>query len=185
LALRGLKMGGGALVYDVTVRFCTRYINKRSRTFDQMVQAARSGVQNIVEGSMASGTSKKTELKLTNVARASLEELHMDYLGFLRQSNRPVWSADDPRRKSLIDKRCSTADEVSLWVRQTAREEHSDGEEASTLYPEISANAVLTLISVAASLLDRQIDAQATAFKSEGGFTERLYKTRRNQGKNS
>lgn len=70
------------LVYDVTVRFCDRYVSKRSRTHDQMVQAARSGVQNIAEGSVASGTSKKTELKLTNVARASLEELRLDYEDF-------------------------------------------------------------------------------------------------------
>ena len=67
------------LCYDVTVRFCDRYIEKRSRTHDQMVQAARSGVQNIAEGSKASGTSKKMELKLTNVARASMEELRLDY----------------------------------------------------------------------------------------------------------
>jgi four helix bundle protein len=73
------------LAYDVTARFCDRYIPKRSRTHDQMVQAARSGVQNIAEGSQASGTSKKTELKLTNVARASLEELRLDYEDFLRQ----------------------------------------------------------------------------------------------------
>jgi len=77
------------LVFDVTVRFCDRYIEKRSRTHDQMVQAARSGVQNIAEGSQASGTSKKTELKLTNVARASLEELRLDYEDFLRQRGLP------------------------------------------------------------------------------------------------
>lgn len=73
------------LVYDVTVRFCDKYIDRRSRTHDQMVQAARSGVQNIAEGSQASATSKKTELKLTQVARASLEELKLDYEDFLRQ----------------------------------------------------------------------------------------------------
>lgn len=73
------------LVYDVTVRFCDRYIDKRSRTHDQMVQAARSGVQNIAEGSVASGTSKEIEMKLTNIARASLEELRLDYEDFLRQ----------------------------------------------------------------------------------------------------
>ena len=78
------------LIYDVTIRFCDRYIEKRSRTHDQMVQAARSGVQNIAEGSQAAGTSKKTELKLTNVARASLEELRLDYEDFLRQRGLPV-----------------------------------------------------------------------------------------------
>lgn len=84
------------LVYDVTVRFCNRYIEKRSRTHDQMVQAARSGVQNIAEGSQASGTSKKTELKLTNVARASLEELRLDYEDFLRQRELPLWEPQYP-----------------------------------------------------------------------------------------
>src|SRR5450756_1548010 len=96
------------LVYDVTVRFCDRYIDPRSRTHDQMVQAARSGVQNIAEGSMASATSKKTELKLTGVARASLEELLLDYEDFLRQRGLRIWLKDSPealavRRKYLSD----------------------------------------------------------------------------------
>lgn len=90
------------LAYDVTVRFCARYIDKRSRTHDQMVQAARSGVQNIAEGSQASGTSKKTELKLTNVARASLEELRLDYEDFLRQRVQAQWPREDARRAALI-----------------------------------------------------------------------------------
>src|SRR6266404_4883337 len=98
------------LVYDVTARFCDRYIEKRSRTHDQMVQAARSGVQNIAEGSQASGTSKKTELTLTNVARASLEELRLDYEDFLRQHGLPLWDRKDPRRDNLIARRCTTAD---------------------------------------------------------------------------
>jgi four helix bundle protein len=84
------------LVYDVTVRFCDRFVEKKSRTHDQMVQAARSGVQNIAEGSKASGTSKKSELKLTNVARASLEELKLDYEDFLRHRNLPLWKRTDP-----------------------------------------------------------------------------------------
>src|SRR3954452_1810054 len=84
------------LAYDVTARFCERYIEKRSRTHDQMVQAARSGVQNIAEGSQASGTSKKTELKLTSVARASLEELRLDYEDYLRHRGLPLWPPDHP-----------------------------------------------------------------------------------------
>jgi four helix bundle suffix protein len=111
------------LVYDITVRFCDKYIDRRSRTRDQMTQAARSGVQNIAEGSQASGTSKKTELKLTNVARASLEELRLDYKDFLRQRSLPLWGRDDPRRQRLIDRRCATADEVAQW----AQEEHNRG----------------------------------------------------------
>src|SRR5712692_3006459 len=82
------------VVYDATVRFCERFMNPRDRTVDQMVQAARSGKQNIVEGSMASGTSKEMELKLTNVARASLEELLVDYRDFLRVRDLRLWDKD-------------------------------------------------------------------------------------------
>lgn len=175
------------LVYDVTVRFCDRYIDRRSRTHDQMVQAARSGVQNIAEGSQASGTSKKFEMKLTNVARASLEELKLDYEDFLRQRGLNLWQSDDPRRAELINKRCTTADEVAQWVKHIHQRNGQNGPNGqgvqSTLsikssYSEITANATLVLIAVACSLLDRQLKAQAEAFKKEGGFTERLYKTR-------
>ena len=160
------------LCYDVTVRFCDRYISKRSRTHDQMVQAARSGVQNIAEGSQASGTSKKTELKLTNVARASLEELLLDYEDFLRQRDLPLWPKDDPRKKSLIARRCTTADQIAEWI----KEQHSLPPEST--YPEIAANAAIVLLGVACSLLDRQLATLATAFTEEGGFTERLYRLR-------
>jgi four helix bundle protein len=105
------------LAYDVTVRFCDRYIEKRSRTHDQMVQAARSGVQNIAEGSQASGTSRKMELKLTNVARASLEELRLDYEDYLRQRGLPEWPKEDARRAELIARRPATADDVAAWAR--------------------------------------------------------------------
>src|SRR5438445_1527966 len=105
------------LAYDVTVRFCDRYIEQRNRTHDQMVQAARSGVQNIAEGSQASGTSKKTELKLTSVARASLEELRLDYEDFLRHRALELWPREDPRRAELIARRPGSADEVAKWAR--------------------------------------------------------------------
>lgn len=107
------------LAFDVTVRFCDRYISRRSRTHDQMVQAARSGVQNIGEGSKVSGTSKKMELKLTNVARASLEELKLDYEDYLRQRGLALWPEDDPRRRALVARRCRTAEEVAVWVAET------------------------------------------------------------------
>lgn len=173
------------LVYDITVRFCDRYIEKRSRTHDQMVQAARSGVQNIAEGGQASGTSKKFELKLTNVARASLEELRLDYEDFLRHRSLSLWERGDLRLQSLIDRRCATADEVAAWVREEHDRGHGGGRGPrgqqpgpSTTYPELAANAVLVLLAVACSLLDRQLAAQATAFETEGGFTERLYRVR-------
>ena len=177
------------LVYDVTVRFCDRYIDRRSRTHDQMVQAARSGVQNIAEGSQASGTSKKMEMKLTNVARASLEELRRDYEDFLRQRGLPLWDRADPRRAELIDRRPATSDAVAQWAMDMKRGrgglggqgDASIGSTSSSVstYPEIAANGVLALLAVACSLLDRQLAAQAAAFEKEGGFTERLYRTRR------
>jgi len=171
------------LVYDVTVRFCDRYVGRTGRMRDQMVHAARSGVQNIAEGSMASGTSKKTELKLTNVARASLEELRLDYEDFLRQRRLPCWQRNDPRRVDLVACRFTAVEEVAAWVQQVyvagrgARSAASSKSAASTR-PEIAANAALALIAVATALLDRQLAAQATAFEKEGGFSERLHRIR-------
>jgi four helix bundle suffix protein len=156
------------LIFDITVRFCDRFIDKRNRTHDQMVQAARSGVQNIAEGSQVSGTSKKSELKLTNVARASLEELGLDYEDFLRQRELVLWDRADPRGRKLIGLRLSTADQFALWVKRQ-----------NGSVSEIAANGVLVLLSVTCSLLDRQISAQAAAFQREGGFTERLYRVRK------
>lgn len=177
------------LAYDVTVRFCDRYVDRRSRTHDQMVQAARSGVQNIAEGSQASGTSKKMELKLTNVARASLEELRLDYEDFLRQRGLRLWPQDDPRRKALVARRCSTADQVAEWARAVhdapaTRDPTSDPSIASissipSTYPEIAANGALVLVGVACALLDRQLAALERDFEQEGGFTERLHRVRR------
>lgn len=174
------------LVYDITVRFCERYIPENSRTRDQMVQAARSGTQNIAEGSMASGTSKKMEIKLTNVARASLEELRLDYKDFLRQRNLAQWAGDDPRRNDLVRSRPGSADDVAEWIIRTyaidrqrglkVRGEH--GKKADYAGP--SANAALVLTEVAISLLERQIASLAKSFEKEGGFTERLYRTRQN-----
>jgi len=179
------------LVYDVTVRFCDRYVDRRSRTHDQMVQAARSGVQNIAEGSQASGTSKKFELKLTNVARASLEELRLDYEDYLRQRGLSQWERDDARRPELVARRCGTADEVAAWVQEVHErgngQDGPNGQSSGSIpsitssYAEIAANAALVLVGVACALLDRQVAAQADAFEKEGGFTERLYRTRMNR----
>ncbi len=106
------------LAYDVTVLFCERFVNRHSRTHDQMVQAARSGVQNIAEGSQASGTSKKMELKLTSVARASLEELRLDYEDFLRQRGLPQLEPQHPALVRLKEKRCAKLDDMRQWVKE-------------------------------------------------------------------
>lgn len=115
------------LIYDITARFCDLYVDKFSRTRDQMVQAARSGVQNIAEGSQASGTSKKTELKLTNVARASLEELRLDYEDFLRQRGLVLWAPDHPALKRFKAKRCATVEDVRAWM-EDERRGNTDGD---------------------------------------------------------
>lgn len=191
------------IIYDITVRFTRRYVDGWSRTRDQMIQAARSGVQNIAEGSQVSGTSKKSEMVLTGVARGSLEELRVDYEDFLRHRNLPLWERCDPRRRSLVDARCASADDVARWVRQVrdagkkgtqkSSPETSAGASITSItsissipsiksikstYPEITANAVLVLLGVTCSLLDRQLAAQGEAFKHEGGFSERLYRIR-------
>lgn len=200
--LKGFQVA--QLVYDVTVRFCDRYIDRRSRTHDQMVQAARSGVQNIAEGSQASATSKKMELKLTQVARASLEELKLDYEDFLRQRGLAQWERGNLLRQGLIDRRCRTADQVAAWIVAVGKSGHgglggrcghsprlarspstlSTGSTPSTItsstpnYPELSANAALVLLNVATALLDRQVASLAQEFENNGGFTERLHRVR-------
>jgi len=174
------------LTYDVTVRFCDRYIDKRrDRTHDQMVQAARSGVQNIAEGSLASATSKKMELKLTNVARASLGELLLDYEDFLRHRALTLWAPTDPRRQALVDRRCRTADDVAAWVRETADRAIQSMPSVPSIkrerYAECAANAGHVLTGVASHLLDRQLRKLAEQFQRDGGFTERLYRARTRQ----
>ncbi|MDX2000356.1 MAG: four helix bundle suffix domain-containing protein [Thermoanaerobaculia bacterium] len=167
------------LAFDVTVRFCDRYIDRKSRTRDQMVQAARSGVQNIAEGSQASGTSKKMELKLTNVARASLEEPKLDYEDFLRQRGLPQWEPQDPRRAELIRRRPKNLEEVAQWIRDVRTSTSSISSTASTTTSqEAAANGALALLAVATALLDRQVASLARAFETDGGFTERLYRIR-------
>lgn len=155
------------IVYDGTAVFCDRCINRRSRTHDQMVQAARSGKQNIAEGSMASGTSKKSELKLIGVARASLEELLVDFKDFLRQNGLPLWGKDHPKAKEVRGL-CYRKDR-SFKTYKTYIEESS---------PEVAANTMICLIHQTNYLLDQQLRALEKSFLEEGGFTERLYRLR-------
>lgn len=172
--LRSFK--SAQLAYDGTVIFCDRFIDRRSRTHDQMVQAARSGVQNIAEGSMASGTSKKTELKLTNVARASLEELLLDYEDYLRQRGLKLWSNDSPE---------------ALKVRGGYQSDESDKSDPSDPYSlksvgaETAANTLICLINQASYLLRKQLQNLEKQFMEEGGFTERLYRARKTRRENN
>lgn len=156
------------IVYDATVQFCKRFLDKRDRTVDQMVQAARSGKQNIIEGSMASGTSKEMEIKLMNVARASLEELLEDYRDLLRTNEGLLWDKNS---------------EQALFVRKLGRKE----DESYTTYRtylesrpgNVVANIIVCLIHQANYLLDQQIRQLEQAFLKEGGLRERMSKARR------
>lgn len=167
------------LVYDATVFFCDRFVDKRSRTRDQMVQAARSGVQNIAEGSMASATSKKAELKLTGVARASLEELLLDYKDFLRQRGLRIWDKNSPEalavRKRYQSDRSDTSDrsDKSDWS------DKSDPYRLADATAEVAANTLICLVNQASFLLGRQLQTLEQQFLAKGGFTERLYRQRR------
>jgi four helix bundle suffix protein len=157
------------VVYDATVIFCDRFVEKRSRTHDQMIQAARSGVQNIAEGSVASATSKKAELKLTGVARASLEELLLDYEDFLRQRGLRIWGKDSPEALAVRGKYLSDRSDTS---------DTSDAYRIRTASPEVAANTLICLINQASFLLRRQLQKLEQSFLNEGGFTERLYRER-------
>ncbi|HDO26193.1 MAG TPA: four helix bundle protein [Nitrospirae bacterium] len=155
------------IVYDATVVFCDRFISRRSRTHDQMVQAARSGKQNIAEGCMASGTSKKTELKLVGVARASLEELLLDFQDYLRQKGLSLW-AKDHSKAGEVRKLCYQKNRSYLTYKTYV--------EASP--PEVAANTMICLIHQTNYLLDQQLRTLEKEFLKEGGFTERLYRVR-------
>ena len=158
------------IVYDATVYFCDRFIDKRSRTHDQMVQAARSGKQNIIEGSMASATSKEMEIKLTNVARASLEELLTDYRDFLRVRGLQEWPSDHAYTVRLRE-----LNRVPDASYATFRKGIENTDAA------ISANVIIGLIRVTSYLLDRQIRYLEQAFVKEGGLRERMTRVRLRQ----
>jgi four helix bundle suffix protein len=162
------------LIYDITVRFCDAYIAIRSRTHDQMVQSARSGCQNVAEGSMDSATSKKMELKLTGVARGSLMELRLDYENYLRQHNLPQWKPDHPALTRFKARHCASVTDFRKWV----AEECAPGNAPAA----VAANGALSLLNLCLYLLGRQLDAQARAFARDGGFTEKLYQFRKRHG---
>ena len=165
------------VVYDSTVIFCDRFIDKHSRTREQMIQAARSGVQNIAEGSVASATSKKTELKLTGVARASLEELLLDYQDFLRQRGLRIWAKDSREALAVRRKYRSEPSDASDASRAT-EQRRRDPYGIRVALAETAANTLICLINQASYLLRRQLQQLEQAFLNEGGFTERLYRER-------
>ena len=160
------------IIYDGTIHFTGRAFRKYDRTIDQMVQAARSGKQNIAEASMASATSKETEIKLTNVARASLEELKIDFEDFLRINKMQIWPKEHPYviRLRELNK-----------IPNPAYDTFKKGIEHESL--EISANVIIGLIKVVSYLLNNQIKSLEAAFLKEGGLRERMTKARIEQRK--
>lgn len=160
------------LVYDATYWLCEKFLDPRSRTVDQMVQAARSGRQNIAEGSRAAATSSQTELRLLNVARASLEELLLDYEDYLRHRRLSLWAPEGAEAGAV------------RAVAKALKSESADRSDADrhALYaewlespdPAVRANALICLIHQANYLLDRQIASLEAAFIEEGGYSEQL-----------
>ncbi|MFN0140468.1 MAG: four helix bundle suffix domain-containing protein [Pyrinomonadaceae bacterium] len=155
------------IVYDATVFFSERFVEKFSRTRDQMVQAARSGKQNILEGSQASGTSRETEIKLVNVARASLEELLEDYRDFLRVRGAVLW--DKNSREALFVRKLGSQKDVSYETYRTYLE---------TRPPEVVANIIICLIHQTNYLLDQQIRRLEKDFLEKGGLKENMFRAR-------
>ncbi len=166
------------IIYDATVWFCEKFVDSRSRTVDQMVQAARSGRQNIAEGSRASATSSQTELRLVNVARASLEELLLDYEDFLRHRRLEMWEPDAPETMAVrnvprkFKKDRSDQSDLTDLTDQERYALYAEWLEHEN--PAVRANALICLIHQTNFLLDQQIAALEEQFVSEGGYSERL-----------
>lgn len=154
------------IIYDISYEFAHRYLSKRDRTVDQMVQASRSGKQNIAEGSLASMTSRKTEIKLTNVAKASLGELLIDYEDYVRTRNLTRWDASNERYQKLRD-----------YVK-TEEFENGYMQLIGRLNDEEIANLCMTLIHQAMYMLEHLLDAQQEQFVNEGGVSEAMTRAR-------
>jgi four helix bundle suffix protein len=158
------------LIYDTTVWFCEKFLDPRSRTVDQMVQAARSGRQNIAEGSRFGATSSQTELRLLNTARSSLEELLLDYEDYLRHRSLPQWEPASPEARAVreIARHLTLTERTDQerWELYAPWLAHAD--------PAIRANAAICLIHQANYLLDQQLAALEEAFIEGGGYSEQL-----------
>lgn len=170
----------GILIYDATVAFCNQYFNIKNRTHDQMVQAARSGVANIVEGSQVSGTNKKIELKLVDIARGSQSELLFDYERFLEQRELPVWDSESAPAKFVRETRPKTLQQLRrLMVKLVSELSYqSELSDKHDIKQEVAANTMICLIHQELFLLNRQIARLGGDFEKNGGFTERMYRTR-------
>lgn len=155
------------IIYDATIYFTRRFLSKSDRTVDQMVQAARSGKQNIAEASMASGTSKETEIKLTNVARASQEELLIDYRDYMRNNGLIEWDKSHPYAARMTD-----------LIRNQPANYQTFQKGIENQSPEICVNVIIGLIKVTQFLLTRQIKSLEKDFLEKGGLRERMTRSR-------
>ena len=156
------------IIFDATQNFCQNFLSKGDRTIDQMIQAARSGKQNIIEGCAASGISSETEIKLIGVARASLEELVEDYRDYLRTHHLSLWSKEDLRIQQ---------------IRQLAKQKNKTYETYKSYLspnnPELFCNTMISLIYQTNYLLDRQLKSLTKAFTEKGGIRERMANARK------
>ena len=173
------------LIQDITVHFVDLYIPPASRTCDQMVQAARSGKQNIIEGSIDAATSAKLELNLYNVARGSLEELKADYIDYLRQHGERVWSKHDPLAEHFIHERILTKQQFRQLIQLAMQKSTSVIPRSIPLKSVLVANATILLINVATFWLRQLIEEKTIGFLAEGGFSERLYRIRSQKRKSN
>jgi len=155
------------VVYDITFRFAQKYLSRGDRTVDQMIQSARSGKQNILEGSKAAQTSKETEIKLTNVGRASLEELLADYRDFLRVRDHVIWDKDSKEARFVRRLGCKTPQIFEIYR-----------EFMDTRPPEVVANIAICLIHQTNYLIDQQLKTLENEFIKQGGLRERMTRVR-------
>ena len=171
------------LIYDCNYIFCDRFIDKYDRTRDQMIQAARSGKQNILEGSKASLTSAEMEIKLTNVARASLEELLEDYRDFIRTRNLQFWDKNSKEAsyvRTLGNNRTNRTNETNIHESYSSHKSYQMFVNfLKTRDPEVCANIMICIISQCNFLLDRQIKSLENTFLEKGGLKETMYNARK------
>ena len=162
------------LIFDITVLFCEKYVPVTDRTNDQMVQSGRSGFQNIAEGSVDSGVSKKSEIKLTGIAVGCMDELFKDYKKYLKRKKLEEWTPEHPALMDLKGRQVKSLEAFREWAK--------DAWTASgkTLPPDqIAANGALSLLNLALYLTRKQLASLEKSFLEEGGITERMYRLRR------
>lgn len=162
------------LIFDITVLFCEKFVPVTDRTNDQMVQSGRSGFQNIAEGSVDSGVSKKSEIKLTGIAIGCMDELAKDYVKYLKRQKLEEWQPEHPALMDLKGRHVKTLEAFREWAKDVWTAS------GKTLPPDqIAANGALTLLNLALHLTRKQLAALEKSFLEEGGITERMYRLRK------